>query len=249
MEWNTFLTAFSSGEGFWSETQLSRIPSKLLLMNSVDGTTNVDRQSSDRMHLRLKERFGESVQVHSEEESNPHWQGTGFVIDPIDGSWNYCFGYPAYCRVVSYLEQGNCQFFSIFSEVEKQSICCNGKQLLCNGKIIDWTSEANPMVAVMYNMHYSTDKKRASLEIIERLMTDNRNIRVSGSPGHDLYSLLIGAVGGVINVSPHQYDALPILDCLRRSPLFEIQDLTLDRGLMGQFISRRELAHTISNLL
>ncbi|NVC50466.1 inositol monophosphatase family protein [Vibrio diabolicus] len=243
MDWQGFLRAFSSQ--FWAETALQATPETLELINRTDGTTNIDRLMSDRMIAGIHTWFGRETPILSEEEANPDWYGTGFVIDPIDGSWNFLFGYPAYCRIVSYLEQGQCRFFSIFNELEQQSICCNGEQLIHQGREICLLDVENPMVAVMFNTHYSSEKKRALLNTLEQLVTQGMNIRMSGSPGFDLYSLLTGAVGGVINLSPHQYDAAPILNCLRHSPLFEIEDLQVHKDSVGQFIRRRELPNTM----
>ncbi len=65
-----------------------------------------------------------------------------------------------YCRIVSYVEQGCCRFFSIFNEVEQRSICSNGQQVLCQGQEMNLSKVKNPIIAVMYNMHYSKQKNR-----------------------------------------------------------------------------------------
>lgn len=249
MKWSKFLEVFSSNVGFWNETTLTSRSDRLSLIDSVDGTTNLDHQTSDQMIKYLKQYFGPDVQVLSEEEDNYLWQGTGFIIDPIDGSWNFYSGYPAYCRVVSYIENGDCLYFTIFDEVNKKSVCSNGESIIYNGERLELPSIINPMIAVMYNMHYCIEKKNALIHVFEQLMKNEQNIRISGSPSHDLYSLLIGAVGGVINLSPHRFDAEPIINCLRRSPLFEIKSIIIDHNMVGQFIRRNQCSDKLRNLI
>ncbi len=242
MDWNSFKKAFSSSGSFWHETQLYKNKSSIMLLNTTDGTTEDDLKFSQVMTLCLKNRFGTDIPILSEEEDNLDWNGTGFVLDPIDGSWNYYFDYPAHCRIVSYLKNGSCQYFSIFSNVDNKSICSDGVQILLEGRPVEYSSLNNPLVSVMYNMHYSLDKKRELLDITKQLITSELNVRISGSPGFDLYSLLSGQVGGVINVSPHQFDAGPIIDCLSRSGVFVTHKLINESGSGSIFIGRHTVA-------
>ncbi|MBU2714235.1 inositol monophosphatase family protein, partial [Zooshikella harenae] len=150
MDWKLFCHLFASTGDFWQTTAVGRHSEYLTLLDKVDGTTRADKMVSSAMIQGIKALVGEDVVVSSEEDIRD--VSTGFVIDPIDGSWNYKYGYSACCRVVSYLENSQVKFFAIYNMADSHCVCSNGTDFFHNSQYYTFNEkDISPLVAVMYN--------------------------------------------------------------------------------------------------
>lgn len=205
-----------------------------------DGTSAADYLVSERIREFIQIEFGKLYFVSTEEHPiavEKCERGSGFVVDPIDGSWNFLASYPTYCHAVSFVEEGSTIYFAIFNPCNQEVLTGNKDEVFLQGKKVQSPSDVNSgLVSIMYNTHYSDSLRTSFLKVVQIIVESGLNLRISGTPTFDLYCLLSKKVDLIINLSAHRFDAGPIIECVSKSKFAEVyfmQELGFPRGFLA----------------
>ena len=184
------------------------------MMPGIDFTTEADYVAEDIIISAIKREFPED-KILSEELSKKEkvqFDGTGWVIDPIDGTINFSRsqGRPARRFVVSvgYVQNWNPTIGVIYAPSEDElfraeqgsGACLNEKKIkpspiteLCNAVVeIDWSWDIKARTGIA--------------EVIMKLHTFVRQILVRGSAAYGLCDVASGRIDAYIHTGLHPWD-------------------------------------------
>jgi len=137
--------------------------------------------------------------IVSEEGSNFHKGQVEWIIDPIDGTTNFFYGYPAFCISIAYKEPhgigGGVVYHPLLNEL---FIAERGKGAYLNQKMIKVNEIGQPsknlIVMGFSNRYQGTWSNYA--KIYSQIMPQVIDIRRTGSAALDLCYVACGRFGG-----------------------------------------------------
>ncbi|GAB3126796.1 inositol monophosphatase [Tsukamurella serpentis] len=177
----------------------------------ADFATDLDLELERRIAGAVAEATG--IAVHGEEFGGPAVdQGTVWVLDPIDGTFNYSAGYPASGTLLGLLHDGapvaGLAWFPLVGDTfsgHVQGPVRNRGQVLAP---LHGTGMADAMIAVGSfsrgsNGHLPGDYRYAILGEVSRRVA---RVRQFGSTGVDLAYTAAGVLGGAVVFGHHPWD-------------------------------------------
>lgn len=177
----------------------------------ADFATDLDLELERRITDRLGEATG--IAVHGEEFGGPAVdEGTVWVLDPIDGTFNYSVGYPACGILLGLLHDGlpvaGLAWFPLAGDRFAGRV---GGGLTNNGQLLprlDRKSLADTMIACGSfsrgtRGRFPGDYRFAVIGEVSRAVS---RIRLFGSTGIDMAYTASGALGGAVCFGHHPWD-------------------------------------------
>ena len=161
--------------------------------------TESDVASDQRLTAAIHARFPDHGVLSEEQDTVFHGQEWCWVIDPIDGTTNFKWGFPVWGVLMSLLHHGQPVLgVAEFPMTDEQYWAVLGQGAWCNGERISAASDRLPdptqLVAAC-----TRSLKAGPLAILPKT-------RVSGSAGYDLAVLARGPVVGVLELTVHVWD-------------------------------------------
>ena len=145
------------------------------------------------------------------EEGTVHEGGSGlrWVVDPLDGTANYVYGYPAFCSSIA-VEKGGETIAAavsesltglVFSAMLGRGAWCDGRPLRVR------PSAALPAALVATGFSYDAGQRRRQGQVMAHLLERVGDIRRGGSAALDLCRLAAGQVDAYfeLDLSPWDY--------------------------------------------
>ncbi|GEE03279.1 inositol-1-monophosphatase ImpA [Gordonia spumicola] len=176
-----------------------------------DFATHVDLSLERRIGSELQELTG--IEVHGEEFGGPpSEQGTVWILDPIDGTYNYSVGLPVAAMLLSLAVEGE-PLLGVtrlpllnqsFAGVVGESFTVNGVP----GRPLDETPLSSAVIGVgSFNAKAGGRYSGAARADLYRLLSHRaRRLRMTGSTGTDLAYVAGGIFGGAVSFSRHAWD-------------------------------------------
>ncbi len=173
--------------------------------SATDLVTATDRAVealiTDRL---LSARPGDGV-LGEEGASVTGTSGVTWVVDPIDGTTNFAFGYPAFCTSIAAEVEGQAVIGVVHDPVRGQTFSAvRGVGAFLDGTTLEGTSlegtalavrSAGPPLAhalVGTGFGYDADRRAAQGAVLARVLPHVRDIRRAGSAALDLCTVACG---------------------------------------------------------
>lgn len=184
-------------------------------------TTSLDTKSSATDIVTEVDRAAEALIVERILASRPDdsiigEEGTGvvgasgveWVIDPIDGTTSFVYGYPGFCISVA-IRFNNETIVGVVADPVHDCVYAGarGQGATCNGAPISVT-DASTLGAALVATGFSYDpaRRRRQAEVLMGLLPEIRDIRRSGSAALDLCFVACGKVDAYYEVGLNLWD-------------------------------------------
>jgi myo-inositol-1(or 4)-monophosphatase len=162
----------------------------------TDMVTEMDRASEQLIARELLTARPEDGIVGEEGSARTGTSGLRWVVDPIDGTTNYLYGFPGWSVSIAAEDDGGVvagvvvdpSHRDVFSATRGGGARRNGEPIRCSTQ----TVLAETLVATGFN--YQADQRRRQAEILVALLPQVRDIRRMGSASLDLCSVACGRV-------------------------------------------------------
>lgn len=222
----------ASGDGVPFEELLStavsvaRAAAELALTSRQGAIADVDTKSSDtdvvtaadkaveRLVRQRIARFrpGESVlgEEGGSEEAGGETGTTGlrWVVDPIDGTVNYLYGYPWYSVSVAAQLDGVSVAGAVVEPVTGRTwTAIRGSGAWCDGVPLRVsTCRSLDLTMLGTGFAYTVDRRRAQAELVAAMLPRVRDIRRSGCASLDLCAVAAGWMDAYVEHGLHRWD-------------------------------------------
>ncbi|MEU6127937.1 inositol monophosphatase family protein [Saccharopolyspora sp. NPDC047091] len=174
----------------------------------TDVVTEADRAAERLVRNRLAElRPGESV-LGEEEGGAGALDGLRWVVDPIDGTVNYLYGYPWYAVSLAAQVDGRSVAGAVvepvsgrvWSAAEGGGAFCDGERLRASG------ADRLDLALVGTGFAYEVERRRGQAAATGRLLGRVRDIRRSGAASLDLCAVAAGWLDAYYEVGLKRWD-------------------------------------------
>ena len=164
--------------------------------SATDMVTEVDRASEAFITAALAERRPDDGLVGEEGSRLEGSSGVRWFIDPLDGTTNYLYGYPAFAVSIAAEVAGEMVVGVVrdplhdetFSAVRDQGACCNDVRLSVAGP----PTLATALVATGFA--YTPERRAVQAQVLTHVLPAVRDIRRAGSAALDLCAVAVGRV-------------------------------------------------------
>lgn len=174
----------------------------------TDVVTAADHAAERLVRDRLAElRPGESV-LGEEEGGDSALDGLRWVVDPIDGTVNYLYGFPWYAVSLAAQVDGRSVAGAVVEPVSGRVWSASeGGGASLDGRVLRTSSsERLDLALIGTGFAYSLPRRRAQAEVVGRLLGEVRDIRRSGSAAMDLCAVAAGWLDGYYEIGLNRWD-------------------------------------------
>ncbi|MCE7009667.1 inositol monophosphatase [Kibdelosporangium philippinense] len=176
--------------------------------SATDPVTAGDRAAERLIRERLAElRPGESV-LGEEEGGATAADGVRWVVDPIDGTVNYLYGFPWYSVSVAAQLDGITAAGAVVEPASGRvwSAARDGGATLDGQPLRASTAEELELTLVATGFAYRPERRARQTEVVRHLLTRVRDIRRTGSAALDLCMVGAGWVDAYFEVGLNPWD-------------------------------------------
>ncbi|WP_040790241.1 inositol monophosphatase family protein [Nocardia paucivorans] len=178
---------------------------------SKDFATELDLELERTISEQLTRRTG--IDVHGEEFGGPRLtDGTAWVLDPIDGTFNYSAGHPLSGTLLALVRDGEPVLGMAWLPVLGQHYAAvEGGPLLLNGEPQPMLTRGSLAEAMIGFGAFNIDSTgripgRIRFDMLGALSRLSSRVRMHGSTGIDLAYTAAGILGGAIVFGHHPWD-------------------------------------------
>jgi myo-inositol-1(or 4)-monophosphatase len=186
----------------------------ITIKGPADFVTMVDTEVQKYLRNRLLELYPDIQFMGEEGEKNSiDFHGSVWILDPIDGTTNLIYSYPAYAVSLGMVENGESVLGVVFLPSSGEIFYAQkGKGAYLNGKRIRVSDTALLSDSLMGIGTSPYDKEKLAdinFKLIHNLFIKCNDIRRSGSAAFDLCCVACGRIDGFIerNLKPWDYAA------------------------------------------
>lgn len=174
----------------------------------TDVVTAADHAAERLVRDRLAQlRPGESV-LGEEEGGDSALDGLRWVVDPIDGTVNYLYGFPWYAVSLAAQIDGRSVAGAVVEPVSGRvwSASDGGGATLDGRTLRVSASERFDLALIGTGFAYSLPRRKAQAGVVGRLLGEVRDIRRSGSAAMDLCAVAAGWLDGYYELGLNRWD-------------------------------------------
>ncbi len=174
----------------------------------TDVVTAADRAAERLVRDRLAElRPGESV-LGEEEGGAAALEGLRWVVDPIDGTVNYLYGFPWYAVSLAAQVDGRSVAGAVVEPVSGRVwSAAEGAGAYCDGvRLSVSAADRLDLALVGTGFAYDTQRRRAQAAATAELLGEVRDIRRSGAASLDLCAVAAGWIDAYFEVGLKRWD-------------------------------------------
>jgi myo-inositol-1(or 4)-monophosphatase len=179
---------------------------------TLDFATEADRAAERLIIERLGKRFGDSVLGEEYGESSPSEANRGaghlWVVDPVDGTFNFMHGVPVWCISLALLVKGEIELGIIYNPDTRELFAARrGRGAVLNGETIRVSGGRHPAPLVEIgasNRRPVTDY----LNLIRRSFAAGCEFRRFGSGALGMASVACGRTDGYLELHINSWDVL-----------------------------------------
>jgi fructose-1,6-bisphosphatase/inositol monophosphatase family enzyme len=166
--------------------------------SATDMVSDADREAEAAITELLLAERPEDALLGEEGAAERGSSGRRWVVDPLDGTTNYLYGYPAWCVSVA-LEDADGTVLGVVHDPERGETfhAERGRGAELNGQPIRVREAAGLDTALLATgFGYDPEVRRAQAEVVLRVLPQVRDIRRGGSAAIDLSWLAAGRLDG-----------------------------------------------------
>ncbi len=174
----------------------------------TDHVSQVDREAERSIVERLgRERAADAI-LAEEGGCRAGTSGVRWIIDPLDGTTNYIYGYPAYAVSIAVEVEGIAEIGVVYnSATDRLYRAIRGFGAFCNGERLRARRPAALSEAlVATGFSYSAEQRAQQSAALARILPRIRDIRRGGSAALDLCHLASGAVDAYWELDLSRWD-------------------------------------------
>ncbi|HEX7166379.1 MAG TPA: inositol monophosphatase family protein [Acidimicrobiales bacterium] len=161
---------------------------------STDMVTEVDRASEALIAQRILEHRPGDGLVGEEGTARPSSTGVEWVADPLDGTTNYLYGFPAFSVSIAAMVGGESVAAAVHDPVHHETFTaalgagawCNGRRLAVAG------APALATALVGTGFGYDATRRAEQAAVLPRVLPNVRDVRRMGSAALDLCWVALG---------------------------------------------------------
>ncbi|NKY44074.1 inositol monophosphatase family protein [Nocardia cerradoensis] len=176
-----------------------------------DFATALDLELERTLSQQLAERTG--IPVHGEEFGGPELSsGTAWVLDPIDGTFNYSAGHPLSAMLLALVADGQPVLgLTWLPLLDRRYAAAAGGPLLLNGKPLPPLEPGRLAESMIGFGAFNIDAHgripgRFRFDLLGALSRLSSRVRMHGSTGIDLAYTASGVLGGAVVFGHHPWD-------------------------------------------
>ncbi len=156
--------------------------------SGTDMVTEMDRAAEAQIVAALAAARPDDAVVAEEGGGSDGTSGVRWVVDPLDGTTNYLYGYPGFCVSVAAEIDGRVEVGvvadalhgEVFRAVRDRGATRNGSPIACT----DQDDPADALVATGFA--YDATRRGAQAEVLSRVLPRIRDVRRGGAAAVDL---------------------------------------------------------------
>ncbi|HEY4668823.1 MAG TPA: inositol monophosphatase family protein [Tepidiformaceae bacterium] len=176
---------------------------------ATDMVTQVDKDTEALIVERILAARPDDGLLGEEGASRPGTSGVRWVIDPLDGTTNYIYGWPAYAVAIGVEYQGEAIAGVVHDAARNETFSASlGSGASLNGRPISVgaeTSLANALVGTGFG--YAPSRRVAQAAVIARIIPNIRDIRRGGSAAIDLCHVACGRLDAYYEYGLNPWDS------------------------------------------
>lgn len=177
----------------------------------TDLVSQIDRESERLIVERLREARPDDALLGEEGALGEGTSGVRWVIDPLDGTTNYVYGYPAYAVSIAVEVEGQAQIGVVYdSSAGRMYRAISGFGAVCDERPIRVRKQPNlAMALVATGFSYEAAQRRRQGAVVAQVLGRVRDIRRGGTAALDLCHVAAGHVDAYweLDLSPWDYAA------------------------------------------
>lgn len=192
------------------ELRLGAVSAVATKSSQTDVVTAADTASEELVRRRLAElRPGEPVLGEEGGAGQaPSAGGLGWVVDPIDGTVNYLYGYPWYAVSVAAVMDGRAVAGAV---VEPSSgrvwTAAQGQGASCDDRPLQASATSRlDLTLVATGFSYTAERRQRQARFVAGLLPRVRDVRRAGSAALDLCAIAAGWVDGYVEHGLNWWD-------------------------------------------
>jgi myo-inositol-1(or 4)-monophosphatase len=201
---------------------------------TLDFATEADRAVERLVIERLGKRFGDGVLGEEYGETTPGEANPGagrlWVVDPVDGTFNFMHGVPVWCVSLALLDKGEIELGIIYNPDTRELFAARrGSGATCNGEPI--RVSAGRHAAPLVEIGCSNRRPVADyLDLIGRTFAAGCEFRRFGSGALGMASVACGRTDGYLELHINSWDVLAGIILVREAGGWT-NDFLADDGL------------------
>ncbi len=177
----------------------------------TDLVSQVDREAERLIVARLRELRPDDALLGEEGSLGEGTSGVRWVIDPLDGTTNYIYGYPAYAVAIAVEVDGQPQIGVVLdSSAGRMYRAVSGFGALCDDRPIRVREQPDLATAlVATGFSYEAAQRERQGAVVAQVLGRVRDIRRGGTAALDLCHVAAGHVDAYweLDLSPWDYAA------------------------------------------
>ena len=177
----------------------------------TDLVSQVDREAERLIVARLRELRPDDAVLGEEGALGHGTSGVRWVIDPLDGTTNYVYGYPAFAVSIAVEIEGRPQIGVVFdSSAGRMYRAIRGFGAVCDDQPIHVREQPDLATAlVATGFSYEAAQRERQGAVVARVLSRVRDIRRGGTAALDLCHVAAGHVDAYweLDLSPWDYAA------------------------------------------
>jgi myo-inositol-1(or 4)-monophosphatase len=189
-------------------TRALRIETK---SSPTDLVSQIDKESERLIVERLREARPDDAVLGEEGALGEGTSGVRWVIDPLDGTTNYIYGYPAYAVSIAVEVDGQPQIGVVYdSSAGRMYRAISGFGAVCDDRPIHVREQPDLATAlVATGFSYEAAQRERQGAVVARVLGRVRDIRRGGTAALDLCHVAAGHVDAYweLDLSPWDYAA------------------------------------------
>ncbi|HET9093411.1 MAG TPA: inositol monophosphatase family protein [Acidimicrobiales bacterium] len=174
----------------------------------TDLVTEADRASEQLIVERLRANRPDDAILAEEGASRDGTSGLTWVVDPLDGTINFVYGFPAFCVSIACVAGGERLVGVVLDPVRHEVFRARlGGGATRNGaplRIEEGPPLSEALVATGFG--YAAERRRSQAELLETVLPEVRDIRRAGAAALDLCWLASGRVNAYFEAGLAPWD-------------------------------------------
>lgn len=176
--------------------------------SATDPVTEVDQDSEGLIVEWLRSNRPDDAIIGEEGADDDGTSGVTWILDPLDGTVNYTYGFPAHAVSLAVQVHGQTVAAVVHdTALNQQYTATLGGGAFCNGVRLHCTDATDPALMLLATgFGYDRDQRRIQAAVLAAIIADIRDIRRAGSAAVDLCHVAAGRVDAYYETGPNIWD-------------------------------------------
>ena len=177
--------------------------------SAADLVTAADRAAEELVRRALLEHRPDDGVLGEEGAHAESADGRRWTIDPIDGTFNYVAGLPAWCSAVSLEVDGELRVGAVRRLLPDETWVASDGRTTCNGVPVEDMPDIPLGTSSVATFLNASHLHTAAVETVLSVLGAAATVRISGSGSCDLADVAAGRIGLWVQTDCADWDWLP----------------------------------------